>query len=92
MRILLSPNAQALIRDLVERGDYDDPESVVDAALEALMERIQLVHLKDAIAIGIEQAARGQVVPWTPDFLDRLKREAAEDAHLGRPFNDQVIP
>lgn len=92
MRIELSPEAQALIRDLVERGDYDDPESVVDAALEALMERIQLVHLKAEIAIGIEQAARGQVVPWTPDFLDRLKREAAEDVRLRRPFKDEVIP
>ena len=92
MRIQLSPKSQALIRDLIERGDYDDPESVVDDALEALTERIQLVHLKGAIAIGIEQAARGQAVPWTPDFLDRLKREAAEDVRLGRPFNDEVIP
>jgi Arc/MetJ-type ribon-helix-helix transcriptional regulator len=92
MRIQLSLEAQALIRDLIERGDYDDPESVVDDALEALMERIQLVHLKAAIAIGIEQAARGQVVPWTPNSLDRLKREAAEDIRLGRPFKDELIP
>jgi antitoxin ParD1/3/4 len=92
MRIQLSPEAQALIRDLIERGDYDDPESVVDDALEALMERIQLIHLKAAIAIGIEQVARGQVVPWTPDFLDRLKREAAQDVRLGRPFKNEVIP
>ena len=92
MSIHLSPEAEALIRELIERGDYDDPETVVDKALEALVERNQLARLKAAIAVGDEQAARGQVVPWTPDFLDRLKREAAENVRLGRPFKDEVIP
>ena len=92
MSIQLSPEAEALIRELVERGDYDDPETVVAEALRALVERKQLARLKAAIAIGDEQAARGQFVPWTPDFLDRLKREAAENVRLGRPFKDEVIP
>ena len=92
MSIQLSPEAEALVRQLVERGDYDDPEAVVDEALRVLMERDKLKRLKELIAIGDEQAARGQVVPWTPDFLDRLKREAAEDIRLGRPFKDEVIP
>jgi Arc/MetJ-type ribon-helix-helix transcriptional regulator len=78
MAIQVSPKAEALIRERVERGDYDDPETVVDEALGALLERTQLARLKAAIAIGDEQAARGQVVLWTPDFLDRLKREAAD--------------
>jgi len=55
------------------------------------MERDKPERLKELIAVGDEQAARGQVVPWTPDFLDRLKREAAEDVRLGRPFKDEVI-
>jgi putative addiction module CopG family antidote len=92
MSIQLSPKAEALVRQLVERGDYDDPEAVVDEALRVLMERDKLERLKELIAVGDEQAARGQVVPWTPDFLDRLKREAAEDVRLGRPFKDEVIP
>jgi putative addiction module CopG family antidote len=90
--IQLSPEAEALIRELIERGDYEDPEEVVDEALGALMERNQLARLKAAIAVGDEQAARGQIVPWTPDSLDRLKREAAENVRLGRPFKDEVIP
>ena len=92
MSIQLSLEAEALVRQLIERGDYDDPEAVVDEALRVLMERDKLKRLKELIAIGDEQAARGQVVPWTPDFLDRLKREAAEDIRLGRPFKDEVIP
>ena len=92
MGIQVSSEAEALIRELVERGDYNDPETVIDQALSALLERDQLSRLRAAIAVGDEQAARGQVVPWTPDFLDRLKREAAEDVRLGRPFKDEVIP
>jgi putative addiction module CopG family antidote len=92
MSIQLSPEAEALVRQLIEAGDYDDPEAVVDEALRVLMERDKLERLKELIAVGDEQAARGQVVHWTPDFLDRLKREAAEDVRLGRPFKDEVIP
>jgi putative addiction module CopG family antidote len=92
MSIQLSPEAEALVRQLIERGDYDDPEAVVDEALRVLIERDKLERLKELIAIGDEQAAREQVVPWTTDFLDRLKREAAEDIRLGRPFKDEVIP
>jgi putative addiction module CopG family antidote len=92
MIIQLTPEAEAVVRQLVDRGDYDDPEAVIDHALRALLEQGQLSRLKAAIAVGDEQAARGQVVPWTSDFLDRLKREAAENVRLGRPFKDEVIP
>jgi hypothetical protein len=40
-------------------------------------------RVRDLIAVAEEQAARGQVITWTPDFLDRLKREEAEDVPSG---------
>jgi putative addiction module CopG family antidote len=92
MSIQLSPEAEALIQELIERGDYDDPAAVVDEALRALIERDKLARLRELIASGDEQAARGQVIPWTPDFLGRLKQEAEEDDRLGRPLRDEVIP
>jgi Arc/MetJ-type ribon-helix-helix transcriptional regulator len=92
MSIQLSAEAEALIRELIERGDYEDPETVVDEALGALMERNQLARLKAAIAVGMDQHARGQVVPWTPDSLDRLKREAEEHGRKGIPIKDEVKP
>ena len=92
MSIQLSPTAEALVTELIERGDYDDPDTVVVEALEALWERKQSERLKAAIAVGIEQSKRGQVVPWTPGFMDRLKRQAAENVRLGKPFKDEVIP
>ena len=92
MSIQLSPETEARIRELVDRGDYDDPEAVVDEALRVLVERDQYARLKAAIAVGIEQLERGQVGPWTPDVLDRLKRESEEHVRLGKPFKDEVIP
>jgi len=92
MSIQVSPEAEARIRELVGRGDYDDPETVIYEALRVLEERDKLVRLREFIAIGDEQAARGQVVPWTPDFMDRLKRQSAESVRMGKPFKDEVIP
>jgi Arc/MetJ-type ribon-helix-helix transcriptional regulator len=40
--IRVSAEAEARIRELVERGEYDDPETVVDEALHALVERANL--------------------------------------------------
>lgn len=92
MSITLSTEAEARIRKLVERGDYGDPATVVDEALSALEERVQYARLKAAIAVGMEEYERGETIPWTPDFLDQLKRESEEDVRLGRPFDDEVIP
>ena len=92
MSIQLSPEAEALVRQLIERGDYDDPEMVVNEALRALVERDQYASLRDEIAIGVEQHARGQVVAWTPDFLDRLKREAEVLVRSGKPIKNEFKP
>jgi antitoxin ParD1/3/4 len=92
MTIQLSPEAEATIRELMGRGDYSDPEAVVEEALRVLAEQIQYDRLKAAIAVGMEQIERGEVVPWTPDFLDRLKRKSEEHVRLGKPFKDEVIP
>ncbi len=92
MSIQLSPEAEALVRQLIARGDYDDPESVVDEALRVLIERDQHAKLKAEIAIGIEQIERGQVVEWTPDFLDRMKREADELVRSGKLNPDEFKP
>ena len=92
MSIQLSPEAEATIRELVERGGYEDEETVVAEALRVLVERDKIERLRALIAVGDEQAARGQLVPWTPDFMDRLKRQSVENVRSGKPFKDEVIP
>lgn len=92
MSIQLSPETEARIRELVERGEYDDPAAVVDEALRVLEEQTQLTRLKAAIAVGMEQYERGEMIPWTSETLDRLKREADELVRSGEPIKDEVKP
>jgi len=92
MSIQISPEAEAAIQELIERGGYDDPEAVVDEALRVLAERDHYGRLKAALAVGIEQYERGEAIPWTPDYVDRLKREAAENVRSGGSFTEEVIP
>ena len=92
MSSTLSPEAEAQVKELVDRGGYTDADAVRAEALRVLRERTQLARLRELIAVAEEQAARGQLVPWTPDFIDRLKREAEEDERLGRPLRDEVLP
>ena len=90
--ITLSPETQARIRELVEEFSYPGPEAVLDEALRVLEERDKLERLRALIAVGIEQSEHGQVIPWTPDFMDRLMRESAENVRLGKPIKDEVKP
>lgn len=92
MVIQISPESESTIRDLIAQGAYEDEEAVVAEALRVLVERDKLERLRALIAIGDEQAARGEVVEWTPDFMERLMREAEEDERLGRPLRDEVLP
>jgi antitoxin ParD1/3/4 len=92
MTIQLSPETEALIQVLMNRGDYAHPAAVIDEALRVLVERENLTRLKAAIAVGIEQYERGETIPWTPDYFDRLKREAADAARSGKPIKDEVKP
>lgn len=88
----LSPKAEARIRELTERGGYESPEAVIGEALRVREERDRYAELKAAIAVGVEQVERGEVVEWTPDFFDRLTREAFELARSGKPIKDEGRP
>lgn len=92
MIVTLTPESEALVRKLIERGPYADPDEVVHAALRLVQKRDKLARLRAAIAVGDEQIARGEVVEWTPDFMDRLMAEAAEADRLGLPIKDEVKP
>lgn len=92
MNVELPPRFEALVREKVASGLYDDASAVVQDALRLLDERYRLDRLRAAIAVGDAQVARGEVVDWTPDFVERLKAEADEEDRLGLPIDDDVIP
>jgi antitoxin ParD1/3/4 len=92
MRVDLAPELAALVQRKVESGKYTDASEVVQEALRLLEERDRLTWLRAAIAAGNEQIARGEVIEWTPGFMERLKREADEEDRQGLPISDDVTP
>ena len=80
MSVTLTPQLEDLIQQKVEAGLYRDPESVVREALRLLDEHDRrLQRLRAAIAEGEE----GEDIPWTPELMEQLTREAEEMIRQG---------
>ncbi len=80
MPIELSPQTEALIRERVEQGLYANADEAIAAAVRLLDEHDRrLRRLREAIAAG----EQGEALPWTPELMDQLSREAEEMHHCG---------
>jgi antitoxin ParD1/3/4 len=89
----LTPQHEAVVDRIVASGQYDDPDQVIDEALHLLEERQQrLESLRAEFQIGLDQEARGELIDWTPDFMEQLMQEADERSRLGLPVKDAVKP
>ena len=83
---------EALIRDKIASERFRDASDVGSEALRLMEEHDRRERLRAAVAVGDAQAARGEVVDWTPDLIDRLKAEAADEERRGVPIDDAVSP
>jgi antitoxin ParD1/3/4 len=93
MNVVLDSKTEELVRRKLETGRFRDESEVVQEAVRLLDERDRrMQQLRDDIAIGREQAQRGQLIDWTPEFLDQLSSEAEENARLGKPIKSAVKP
>ncbi|MCC6942948.1 MAG: type II toxin-antitoxin system ParD family antitoxin [Thermomicrobiales bacterium] len=93
MAVTLTPQIEEIIRKKIEAGQYSDASELVGEAVLQLDARDQkLERLRAALQSGIDQADRGELIPWTPDLLDRLEREAEEMVRLGTPIKPDVQP
>lgn len=92
MVIQVTPESEAMIRQLVETGRYQDPAAVIDEALLALDERDRLGRLKAAITSGNAQYARGETIRLTPELIEEMKRDAERMAREGQEPNPDVCP
>jgi antitoxin ParD1/3/4 len=83
MTIHLSGDREQLVRALIQSGRYASEDEVIDQALRLLQERddqAKLAVLRREIAVGIEQADRGELEPFDPQAtLARVRsRQASE--------------
>ena len=89
MAIQLSPEAEAPIREKVKRGLYADAEAAIETAVHLLDDHDRRVQrLREAIAPGEE----GEAVPWRPDLMAQLSREAEEMLGRGELPDLNVCP
>jgi antitoxin ParD1/3/4 len=92
MNVSLTPQLEAMIRERVDSGRYSNASEVVREALRLLEERKQLEHLRSLIAVGSEQAERGELIEWTPELMDEIDRRAEERFLRGEEPDPDVCP
>lgn len=94
MQVSVTRDLEALIREKVESGHYRDSSAVIRGALHLLDERDRekLERLRTAIAIGIAEIERGQVIPFTPELTAEIDREVEERVHRGDTPDPDVCP
>ena len=86
MNVALDPVMAEFVKEQVKSGRYQTPEDVVGgalAALESQQEEVgadELRELKAQIAVGLEQAERGEVEDWDIDELRAEGRRLMAEA------------
>jgi antitoxin ParD1/3/4 len=78
MTVTLTPQLEAMIRERVESGRYDNETEVIREALRLLEERDKLEHLRSLLAVGLEQARRGELIDFTPEWVEEMDRKVEE--------------
>jgi antitoxin ParD1/3/4 len=93
MAVTLTPQIEEIIRKKIEAGQYSDASELVGEAVLQLDARDQkLERLRAALQSGIDQADRGELIPWTASSMDEIQREADEADRLGLPIDPDVQP
>jgi antitoxin ParD1/3/4 len=93
MAIQLPADVEARIRQKVERGDFPDAGEVMREAMRLLdAQERQLSVLRTMLQSGIDQLDRGEGVPFTPQLVSQMRREAAERFRRGERPNPDVVP
>ena len=93
MTVTLPPELEAMVRQKVETGCYEDADAVVQAALILLdLHERRFDRLRAAVAAADEQLQQGKYARWTPDLRARLKQEAEELAQQGHQPHPDVGP
>ncbi len=92
MNVSLTPQLEAKIHERVESGRYASASEVVREALRLLEEREQLEHLRSLLAVGLEEAQRGELIEFTPELMEEIARDAHEQFLRGEEPDPDVCP
>lgn len=81
MMIQITEERERFVRSLMQDGGFASEDEVIDTALRLLQEldeQAMLAELRREIAIGIDEADRGQLAPFDPHAtLARIRARQA---------------
>ena len=89
MNANLTPRREAMVRQKVETGLFNNASEVVREAPRLLGEKDQL---KSTIAVGDAQYARGETILFTPELVEEMKWDAVRMAEAGEQPDPDVCP
>jgi antitoxin ParD1/3/4 len=92
MNIYLGEHFDTFVRQQVASGRYANASEVVREGLRALEDRERHLRLREAIQTGLDQIERGETIPWTPELMEQISREADEAERLDLPIRADVQP
>ena len=93
MATQLSPRQQSIIDHLVTSGAYADAAEAIDRAIHLLeLHDRQLHGLRAKLQIGLDQAARGELIPYTSAFMDELIQDVEEAYQRGEKPDPNAWP
>jgi len=82
----------AVVQQKVEQGLYPDAGAAIAEAIRLLDEHDELVALRARIQVGLDQAARGDVVPFNEETRQRIIRKGRAKYERGDALNPDVCP
>lgn len=92
MNVLLSPQSEELIQQMVASGRYGSAGEVLEDALLALDEQHRLEQMRAALAIGDEEIERGDVVTYTPELFEQIMQNVTVLVREGQKPDPDVCP
>jgi putative addiction module CopG family antidote len=92
MNVVLSPQAEKIVRQQVEAGLYHDASEVVDEALTLLNDPHRFAAFKAAVDQGFAELDRGEGILLTPELFEDIRRTARKLAREGHTPDPDVCP
>ncbi len=92
MQIVLPTKIKSFVEREVASGRYADEQQVIVEALRRLAddEPDDRVTVAEAVANSLAQMERGEVIPYTEDFMREASARAHENARNGHKVSDDV--
>lgn len=92
MNFSLTPQLEEMIRQRVESGKYNNASEVVRDALRHLESSERLDHLRALIQVGLDEANRGELIDFTPEWEADMDRRVREGLLRGDTPDPDVCP